>query len=95
MLLVGGKEFLHQLKDTKVGFVVVGKPITALINTKIDDLLDEVLLGPGSATSEKLPYFEENSAEFEEPRSPSESQRVQRPSRTLQSANRGVEELRP
>ena len=30
-------------------------------------------LGPGSVASEKLPDFEENSAEFEEPHPPSES----------------------
>ena len=42
VLLVGGKEFLHQLKDTTVSFVVIGKPKTILINTKIDDIPDEV-----------------------------------------------------
>ena len=34
VMLVGGKEFLHQLKDTEVNFVVVGKPIVVLTNTK-------------------------------------------------------------
>lgn len=41
------------------------------------------LLGLGSATSEKLSDFEENSMVFEEARPPSESQRMQRPSRVL------------
>ena len=38
VLVVGGKVFLHQLKDTKVSFVVIRKPITVLINTIIDDI---------------------------------------------------------
>ena len=41
-MLVGGKEFLHQLKDTEVNFVVVGKPNTILINAKFGDLPTEV-----------------------------------------------------
>ena len=36
VLMVGGKVFLHQLKDTKVSFVVIGKPNVVLINTRID-----------------------------------------------------------
>ena len=53
------------------------------------------LLVPRSAASEKLPDFEENSMEFEELRPPSESQRVQRPSQTLRSADHGVPRTPP
>ena len=42
VLLVGGKEFLHQRKDTEVSFVVIGKPNIVLINTIIDDMPDKV-----------------------------------------------------
>ena len=38
VLLVGGKEFMHKLKDTEVNFVVVGKPRVVLTNTWFDDL---------------------------------------------------------
>ena len=42
VLLVGGKQFLHRMKDTQVNFVVVGKPITVLISTRFDDLLAKI-----------------------------------------------------
>ena len=42
VLLIGGKEFLHQLNDTEESFVVIGKPNTILVNTRIDDLPNEV-----------------------------------------------------
>jgi hypothetical protein len=38
VLLVGGKEFLHQLKDIEVSFVVIGKLNIVLIHTIVEDL---------------------------------------------------------
>lgn len=38
VMLVGGKQFLHRLKDTEVNFVVVGKPKVVLKNTRFDNL---------------------------------------------------------
>ena len=38
MLLVGGKEFLHQLKEIEVSYVVIGKPQTIVTNTRLDEL---------------------------------------------------------
>ena len=40
--MVGGKSFLHQLKDTKVNFVVVGKLRVVLTSTIFDDILVEI-----------------------------------------------------
>lgn len=40
--MVGGKEFLHRMKDTKVNFGVVGKPSIVLINTIINDFPIEI-----------------------------------------------------
>jgi hypothetical protein len=42
VMLVGGKELLHQLKEIEVNYVVVGKPRTVLTNTRFDDFLNEV-----------------------------------------------------
>ena len=42
LLLVGSMEILLQLNDTEVCFVVIGKPNIILINTRIDDLTNEV-----------------------------------------------------
>jgi hypothetical protein len=42
VILVGGKEFSHQLKETKVNYVVIGKPRSVLTNTRFDDFLVEV-----------------------------------------------------
>lgn len=42
VLLVGSIEFLLQLKDIEVCFVVIGKPNIVLINTRIDNLPNEV-----------------------------------------------------
>ena len=42
VMLVGGKEFLHELKDNEINYVVLGKPQTILTNTKIDELSIEV-----------------------------------------------------
>ena len=41
-MLVGGKEYLHQLKDTEVNYVVLGKPQVVLTNTRMDNLPLEV-----------------------------------------------------
>ena len=40
-MLVGGKEFLHQLKEDEVSFAMVGRPKTVLTNTGIDVFLSE------------------------------------------------------
>ena len=41
VMLVGGKKFLHQLKETRVNFAIIGKP-RVILNTRFDDLLVEV-----------------------------------------------------
>ena len=41
-MLIGGKEYLHQLKETKVNYVVLGKPQVVLTNSRKDDLPMEV-----------------------------------------------------
>ena len=41
-LLLGGKEFLRQIEDNKVKYVVVRRPKTILIHTEIIDLLVEI-----------------------------------------------------
>ena len=42
VMLVGVKEFMHQLKETKVNYVVIGKTNIVLTNTRFDDLPIEV-----------------------------------------------------
>lgn len=42
MLLVGGKEFLNQVKDSEKKYVVVRRPKTMLLHTEIVDLTEEI-----------------------------------------------------
>ena len=42
VVLVGGKEFMHQLRDTEVSFSIIGKPNIVLTSTIFDNLLVEI-----------------------------------------------------
>ena len=42
ILLVKEKEFLEQLQEEEVSFVIVGKPRTVVTNTRVDELPIEV-----------------------------------------------------
>lgn len=41
-LLVGGKEFLKQIKDSEINYVVVRRPKTMLLHTEISDFPEEI-----------------------------------------------------
>ena len=42
VLLVKEKEFLEQLQEEEVSFVIVGKPRTVITNTRIDEIPVEI-----------------------------------------------------
>lgn len=41
-LLLGGKEFLQQMGDDEIKFVIVRRPREVLVHTEIKDLLEEI-----------------------------------------------------
>jgi len=41
-LLVGGKEFLKQIKDNEIKYVIVRRPKTVLLHNEIADFPEEI-----------------------------------------------------